>query len=282
MSREMRALARSVGSHLFYLMATANASSVSFSEGREWDEELEIVEDALQTATGDHRLKLQVVLVQILSARGEPVDDLLKALEELRGTTGDRNNNLYIDLAHASVALANGDFAVSERYARAAMESATVANDPIDIMQVGLAAIPLGDASTVRALSDSAAVSPFQGMTARAYQAMLDGGALALEGRRPEAIARFGGAFETMERTGMDFERAMWQLTAIRVLAGTPEADAWAAEARAVFERVRARAFLDQLDSVVGQASSPAAARQPAGPSGQLTETSSPIRPPAH
>ncbi|MGH9033002.1 MAG: hypothetical protein ACRDZV_12820, partial [Acidimicrobiia bacterium] len=233
-----------------YLMATANVSQVAFNEGRDWDEALEIIEDALPMANGEHVLKLKGAAAMIRSARGEPVDDLLTALDGLRGATDDPNNDIYIHVAHAASALARGDFEASERYARSVLESSTVDKDPVDIQQIGLAVIPQGDAVKARALAGLAASSPFQGTSAQAFQAALDAGALALEGRRAEAVARFTEGVDAGRSTGMDFDLALWELTAVRCLPDVPEAVAWAAEARAVFERVGARAFLAQLDEV--------------------------------
>jgi class 3 adenylate cyclase/tetratricopeptide (TPR) repeat protein len=82
-------------------------------------------------------------------------------------------------------------------------------------------------------------------------------GVAALEGRREEALAGYRDAVRRLRAIGYDFEVARVQLDAALLLGvEAPELRAGADEARAVFERVRARPYLERLDAAIAHPAS--------------------------
>jgi hypothetical protein len=78
-------------------------------------------------------------------------------------------------------------------------------------------------------------------------------GLAALEGRRQEALAGYHDAFERHAALGYDFARARVELDAVLLLGSdAPELRAAADHSRAVFERLRARPYLDWLAGATG------------------------------
>jgi hypothetical protein len=74
----------------------------------------------------------------------------------------------------------------------------------------------------------------------------------ALEGRSEDAAIDYGEAIRHWREGGYDFEAASAALDfAWAVGPEVPEARAAAERARAVFERVRAKVYLDRLDGVL-------------------------------
>jgi hypothetical protein len=74
-------------------------------------------------------------------------------------------------------------------------------------------------------------------------------GVAALEGRVDDAVAGYRDAMNHHASVGADFPRSRAGLDLVRLVGGSHPAGAEAAaEARAIFERIDARAYLDLLD----------------------------------
>jgi hypothetical protein len=121
-------------------------------------------------------------------------------------------------------------------------------DNPAELVLVGQAALGMRDVAAARDTASRLAGSALQGGFAQGVQAAVDGGALALEGQLAEAITRFNEGFALLRSSGFDFELARCQLHAVRLLPDASEAQTWAAEAQAIFDRVDAAAYLAQLD----------------------------------
>jgi hypothetical protein len=81
-------------------------------------------------------------------------------------------------------------------------------------------------------------------------------GVAALEGRGDEARAGFQASWQGFRELGMDFLLARTILDAIVVLPpGSSQLRAEVAEARSIFQRVGAQAYLDLLDSALSRGS---------------------------
>jgi hypothetical protein len=126
----------------------------------------------------------------------------------------------------------------------------TEGNEP-SIRACMVAAILLqGTAADARVAADELRDGVFQGRLSKAFQAVADGGALALEGRPAEARRRFVEGLGELRQLEQIFDLARWQLVAVTVLPDAPESPTWAAEAREVFERLGAAPYLERLDAV--------------------------------
>jgi class 3 adenylate cyclase/tetratricopeptide (TPR) repeat protein len=146
----------------------------------------------------------------------------------------------------------NGDH---ETAYRVAVEQAQLddLNAPSCYERAGRAAVWLGDPERAwqvhRAFADLGRVAPFPAAQLLAIEA----GALALEGRRDEAVERYQEAARRYREMRLAFDGAVIRLDAARVLGiGTPEGRAAADEARSVFERLAARRLIEQVDALAG------------------------------
>ena len=144
-------------------------------------------------------------------------------------------------------ALAEGDFrtVIDQGSELARIDSL---NAPSALDRVGRAAAWLGDVDVLRrAIEDLARVAR-EGRWFQALQPTLAANLAALE-RGPEAAApEFRAAAVLWREIGSDFDLAMCQLDAAQAL-GVDSADGRAAadEARAIFERLGAKPFLERL-----------------------------------
>jgi hypothetical protein len=78
-------------------------------------------------------------------------------------------------------------------------------------------------------------------------------GLLALEGAQAEAVEAYRSAVAAWKRFGHDIGVAMTIVDALLVLPSRPEPREWAADARAIFERVDAKPLLRLLDDTVAK-----------------------------
>ena len=93
--------------------------------------------------------------------------------------------------------------------------------------------------------------SPFTGKRSGAKLAWARAGAAAIEGEHVAAVAGFRDSVERLRELGEEFEVALMMLDAIYLLPGKPEVREWADDARATFERLRAKPSLERLDTAL-------------------------------
>ena len=215
--------------------------------------------------------RADTAIESLLSLDLDPSDHLLTlsragALAVCRGNLDDprlveflhsapAHEDRAVALNHADVTMVqtflSGDFATA--YGIAVEQARTdVLNAPSSFERASRAALWMGDlgaARTVvtefRALGRSAAFPAAELATAEAA-------VLALEGRRAEALERYRDAFRRYRDLRLAFDGAVVQLDAAKALGvHTPEGASAAAEARAVFERLGARPYLEMLDGLV-------------------------------
>jgi class 3 adenylate cyclase/predicted ATPase len=255
LAEEMLALASQVGSRLYHLMALTGSTYTLISEVRDWDRADADIAEAVANAPATHAIRLLSVQAIVRAIRGQPVDDLLASIADLRGETGDARDAELADSTLAEVAFARGDFDAAERYARSAMAVTPMdENEPDTLLVAALASTGRADAEAMRGLADRSAGAVFQGRRSRAIQATIDAAALALEGRTPEAVARFTAAFDAHRQINQRLELARWGILAARLLPDVPEAREWAAEARAILEPVGGFGYLRLLDGATQNA----------------------------
>jgi class 3 adenylate cyclase/predicted ATPase len=249
-------LARRVGNRSQANWAASTYRWLLVWEARGWDEVVvesgEELEEIRAAGTASPLDEVRILMVQgmVRVPRGEPVDDLLADLERLTGRTTDAFATNSLHAIRGERALVRGE------YARACEELTSGADDP-NMGQAMLAsairaALWWGERQRALELAARLDAHPFSDPGTTAARLGARAGIAALEGRRQEAIAGFTEAVGRFRAIGADLFAAQAGLDLV-VLVGPdePAARAAAAESRAIFERVGARAYLDRLDAAL-------------------------------
>jgi class 3 adenylate cyclase/tetratricopeptide (TPR) repeat protein len=157
-----------------------------------------------------------------------------------------------IEYDQAVVALAAGDLRAAFQAGRASTR--LFANAPNGTLVAARAAVRSGERGLV---AEMLAAHDALGVFGPAHTVNRDGMAaalLALDGRWPEAVVTFRDAIRRMAELGLEMSRAQLLLDAAFV---APPGDAFGAdagrEARELFERMGARAFVGQVDAVLAR-----------------------------
>ena len=266
-------LGERLGSRTNALWSTVFLLNIDSGIGRDWDSVDGILGHALELANDpSDRARLLWRLLSFQVDRGE-VDDVLAT--ELAATVGafsdpDLGGTAEDLSAHRAFVDGNLVAAYDGFLRHAALEGQSRF---FSLAGAGLAAIRLGDRGRLEAVVELARATPGSGWFYEATLQLLDAGVAALEGR-PDAEP-FQRAFDAYGP--WDFSRAEAQLTVLHVLPAAPEAPVWAAAAREVFERCRARPHLATLDRVVGSAPAAGAGHSaPSGDRGGVSASASP------
>ena len=249
-SREIFDIAKRIGNVQWFVSAAFGIAGADYVEGRDWDAALEVAVDARgRTPPGSYAwTQVATVELMIRAARGE---DTAELRVEIASAPVEESQEWWGLMARADAALSAGQDAEAASLARAALATGmTEGNAPNIRACLGAALLRQGEASDARAVADELRDGVFQGRLSKAFQAVMDGGALALEGSTTEARRRFVEGLDQLKRLEQIFDLARWQLVAATLLPHAPEAPAWAAEARELFERVGATPYLERLGAV--------------------------------
>ncbi|MGH2418313.1 MAG: AAA family ATPase [Candidatus Limnocylindria bacterium] len=263
-------LARQVGDRGMYNWALATAGTGLYSEGRGWDAHVAQMREALEDARLPHdRLRLRVLLGLLESARGERLEDLMSEISDLVGDSTEPDDLFSLYMARGNTSLVSGDPDAAYRDAMKSLE--TVSQNPeVPIGLAVRAAIWSRNLDHARHAAALRAEVP-AGAFGAAEVARADAAVAALEGRTAEAIAGFHDARVRLERLEQMFEAATYVVDAAVLLPGEPEVRAWAAEVRPLLEELRARPYLDRLDTAL--ASAPESAAHAARPEARTADT---------
>ncbi len=214
-----------------------------------------------------HRALSIIALYQI--ARGEPVEALLGQLDELSTGLADPFVQGVTEWLHGELAFSTGDFPRAyDAYLRAADKSTTL--DAYLMAVASRAAAWQGDPVRLREASERLDANPDVTLYAKAGR--LEGHACltALDGDIPAAVGGFVAALRSFAQVGVRFDQALCALTFVHAVGpGVPEARAAAEEARATFESVSARPYLERLDAEL--------ARPPTAPMRSSPKNSAPV-----
>ncbi|HSK94086.1 MAG TPA: adenylate/guanylate cyclase domain-containing protein [Candidatus Angelobacter sp.] len=259
-AREMQAVAERIGSVQWYLITAAANASSDYTELRDWDGAIDLAMEARARAIPGSYTWIQIMTAELplRAARGEEITALL---EELERESAHETMPWWVDMTMSDVALAAGEYPEAARLARSALGSARIESNEPQVRAFLLYSLGAqGLAEEARHAADALRDGVFQGPLSKAFQAVGDAAALALEGRGVDARRRFAEGFDTFRRMEQGLDLARWEILAVAVLPDAPEVPNWAAEARQLLEPVGARAYLDRLDAVI-----PASLRPPAG-----------------
>jgi tetratricopeptide (TPR) repeat protein len=187
-----------------------------------------------------------------LVARGESTDATLARLEVLSSEVSDPAGLSSALILRSDRALHAGDFGLACDEAVSAAEA-----DPAATLYLGLAMRPAlwgRDLARARQVADRLDADPSTELGIAAYRVAARAGIAALEGRVDDAITGFREALSLLRSEGSDFEVARISLDFV-ILVGVdnPATREAAAEARAIFERLKARPYLERLEAAMAR-----------------------------
>ncbi|OGN86148.1 MAG: hypothetical protein A2X23_00130 [Chloroflexi bacterium GWC2_73_18] len=265
-TRSALELARRVGNRTMAAWLAWSTAAYEYSEGDDWDPVVDAVAEAVagsRTPADEARFLYLACLFR--TARGDPATDTLAHLEGLVAQLSDPSYAAALDGARADRALLAGDLAAAYDAAIRAADGSS-AYEPFALPLALRAALWMGDIERARTAAARIDASPFSGAIAQVERLAARAGIAALEGRRGDAIAGYGDVLRRRRALALHFETARSALDFVVLLGpDAPETRAAADEARAIFERLRARPYLDRLDSVLADRGAEGTAAQQGG-----------------
>lgn len=272
MQRENLELSRRVGNRQMANWIIPFTTAGAWLQGDGWDAALAAVTEALATARDlSEEAGILAAACYLWVARGDATDDALGRLEVAAGQLSDPIAAAQLHFLKGDRALDRGDYAEAcDEMVRAAGSKMMAG---IYLAEAVRPALWQRDAIRARAVAERLDADPDAHATvSRVNRAAAWAGIAALEGRRDEAIAGYRDALKRYREIGYDFQVARVDLDMLMLLSpDLPEAGAVAEEARAVFERVGARPYLERLDATIGDALT-AGSAAPTVPTGAAAE----------
>ena len=254
------AVARRVGDRAWMLQFLLLSGFGAYAVG-EWDEALDRWQAVLaeDPEPGDRLVPLFGV-VSVRSARGEPVPGAADEIEAIAAEVSDPQVTWTTVAGPATIASAEGRLADAVALFRAgarAMPSSAREWLP----RAARGAVRLGDVAGAQ--GDLAALDELGAHTPRheAERLAIRAGLAALEGQSADALRLFGESLQAFRELGLPFSVAEVTIEMATVLdPSTPEVADAIETARGILSRLRAHAFLDQLEAVAQRQPSPARA----------------------
>jgi tetratricopeptide (TPR) repeat protein len=262
--REMLVLSRRSGHRDSVLSAVGNIGYLGFLGG-EWDGATAEMDASLaeELAPRDRLTILNNSLI-IRAARGEDIAAGLAEMARLGSDSGMSGGQwqMFIADPQANAAMAGGDLSTAgEQFA---MVGATDPSQSSEYFyRAARAALWSRDsAGADRLLAQSEAAGGF-GPIVAARHACLRAGLAALEGRSAEAISTYRQALKGWRSANAKWDEALTGLDmAILLDPALPEVAAEAQTARAILVELRAKPYLERLDTALARASAPATKRE--------------------
>ncbi|HSV91736.1 MAG TPA: hypothetical protein VLH81_01620, partial [Desulfobacterales bacterium] len=249
-------LALRVGNRGHAAWARENVRLAAYELAEGWDEALAAPTDALDHGGGDvgsrfGEIRSLSTSALFVAARGESIDAIIDRLEALSTEVSDASAQSMLHGLRSARALGAGDYA---RSCDEAIEAADVDEQLSDayLAEAMRPALWGRDLPRARRVADRLDADPSTRLSTAADRIAARAGIAALEGRRDEAVAGYREALSRKRALGADWSVALTALDfVIMVGADHPAAREAAGEARTIFERVRARAYLERLDAAL-------------------------------
>ncbi len=258
-------LARRLGQRGMFNWLVGTYAMYSGSIGRAWDRALELTEETLTSSPNQYDRARALMTRSLLQARrGEDLDQLVAVCAEAAEGIHDGQITGGLDYVRSEVAFVQGDLAEAHSTAVRALDEWKDSAPFVLQRALHAAAISrrLADAQEIKGILDEYPSGTPTAVAARTWAAAVVDG---LEGRPQESLRGLRVAFETFRAIGLGFDAATVVVSALRLLPGEAEVAGWAPEARAVFESVGARPYVELLDvSLAGEAVTRPASREAA------------------
>ncbi|HUR17105.1 MAG TPA: hypothetical protein VMZ33_07450, partial [Candidatus Limnocylindrales bacterium] len=262
--REGLELARRTGQRGHMLQFVNNIGYTSFLVG-EWDSGLAELDGALAQATdASSRVWLLSNALIIRASRGEAIDDGLAEMDKLVEAHGDPGLVSPTLDTRANLAQATGQTSEARTYWTRMGEkwSSEAAAGYYQGARHGIWSRDLQSLRQDIAALDATGV---HGRVVEVRRATLRAAEAALDGQTRDAIARYRDVLASWRDLRVVWEEALAGIDMVTVLdPAEPEVSAAAASTRAILERLRARPYVDRLDTLL--------ARQPAHVGSRVTE----------
>ncbi|MGH2428997.1 MAG: AAA family ATPase [Candidatus Limnocylindria bacterium] len=251
-------LAREIGDRAHYNWMLGTATIALLDQGRGWDEHIGRIQEAFAgAALRQDRVRMRGMLGWFQAARGDALDTLDHELREIAGDGGDADDEWLVAHVASDAAISRGDLDAGYRWAITAAEMETHRHEALPLAH--RAAVWGRDLRRVREISERSQRVPWHGPLPEAHRRAEAAALAALEGRRAEALAAFRESRASLQGMERWFAAARASLEAIILLPDDPEVRSWADDARATFESLRARPYLDRLDEALASAGAPPA-----------------------
>jgi tetratricopeptide (TPR) repeat protein len=248
-------LARRVGVRSMMLWAAESARFQSYTLAEDWD--AAIAEGADDTEGGEvhargalddvRRLSISALM---LVARGEPTDDLLRRLETVSSLVSDPFAAAAVHGMRSDRAFVAGDLATAYEEAMLGADEPQAGTFYLD--RAARAAIAAADLARAREALERLRADPSIDENVETSRIVTRAGVAGLEGRRAEAIAGYLDALARCRARNDAFDAARYGLELVRLVGlDEPAVRSAAEEARAIFQRVGARPYLETLEAAM-------------------------------
>ena len=255
-------VAREMGDRGMYYWLTTQASWGIRAEARDWDEQMERLRGALDTATvrGD-RIRLRSFLAGLEATRGEDLGTLEQELEDMLGDSTDPDQHYFALQAMAMAALFAGDAETAYLKAEKAMGLPMQGAEGAAGLALR-AAIWAGDHKGIRISAAVVIGAPYSGPVSRCFRRAAEGAVAFVDGRPAEAVSGDPRGDERPRRARSAVRRRRVGRRRGDPHARDPEIRRIAEEHRSVLESVGARPDIERLDAALASMplASPAAA----------------------
>jgi class 3 adenylate cyclase/tetratricopeptide (TPR) repeat protein len=231
--------------HGFYLLG--NAVNLAIGIG-DWDSALAMLaegEPAGLTDRADVPMLRAAQLRGLQGGTGAQVDEVIDWIEAQLHNVTERQVEAAVEEVRGELAYVRGDAEAAYRHSITSFR-AFAAPDSAALQRAARAAAWLGDLSSLREARQLAETLP--GRVPAAWRREMDATIAALEGRRGEAISTFLEALHALRELGLEYERAIVAVCAVRLLGpSVAELTGAVEEAGATFRRLGAMPMLERL-----------------------------------
>jgi hypothetical protein len=255
MFEEVMSLARDVGDRGMYRWLLGNQTASAWSEGRDWDRYIDELTEAFELSTLQaDRIRLHTFLTLMHCARGERIDELVTANDDMVGDDPDIDSLFSKHMVRAEAALARGDPGAAFDAAHAAAQLHSQ-NPEIPAMVMLRSAVVGRDADRIRLAAREVADLPAGGAWTEVQRKEAVAAIAAIEGRAGEASHGFVAVHAGLTDLGQHYEAAQSVIHALTLMPDASPLRAIAVAARPMLETLRARPLIDRLDAALAAGS---------------------------
>ncbi len=255
-SRRALELARQIGDRAGVSMATNNMAESACLTG-DWDEAIAELRHEAEASSGEELQWIRNALVPMLANRGEDTSAIVTPLLEyvrVQAATGEPAWQYTEDAIFGALDLPAGRYGDAARRLRVAAE-ADPFNAGLGYAEVALAAVLDRDVEAATSALAGMESTGSHGKLVKLAKRRTSAGIAALEGRLDEALASLQAVLADYRGMDLPFPVAKTGLMMAALLdPSRPGVREAAAEAREIFERLGATAWLDRLDDALGVA----------------------------